>query len=310
MIDYSVFDAPACAFSLLNDGQMKLLTSPSCMASWNPVMDLVAIVSEDQRLVLYRLDWQRVWSIISSLKITALCWRPDGKVLVTGHEDGSMAHYSVERGEVILKTNPTTQGKAINQLSWREENKECQDDQSAHLRRRHCSLLPRSSAQVPKPPASIDDLSTMNTVAERVWPLQQSKYNVLVAADKSGVVRLLESGRLELASISVNVMAGCRSLIASISQDLKALVITHLPTDKGSAAQASVLSLEPIHSLKMHDLSILLSDAEDTLKGAQLGLSTCFKGVFTCPLKLMILCLSTSSLLDSHDQHAEEKPLG
>jgi WD40 repeat protein len=296
MIDYSVFEAPACAFSLLNDGQMKLLTSPSCMASWNPVMDLVAIVSEDQRLVLYRLDWQRVWSIISSLKITALCWRPDGKVLVTGHEDGSMAHHSVERGEVILKTNPTTQGKAINQLSWREENKECKDDQSAHLRRRHCSLLPRSSAQVPKPPASIDDLSTMNTVAERVWPLQQSKYNVLVAADKSGVVRLLESGRLELASISVNVMAGCRSLIASISQDLKALVITHLPTDKRSAAQASVLSLEPIHSLKMHDLSILLSDAEDTLKGALLGLSTCLKGVFTCPLKLMILCPSTSSL--------------
>lgn len=271
--DFNLIDAPR-AFSLLNEGQVKQLTSPICMASWNPKMDLVAIVSEDQRLGLYRLDWQRVWSLASSVKVTAICWRPDGKVLVTGCDDGSMFHYSVERGEVILRWNAaSTGGNAIIQLTWLDGKEEAVEPD--HLQRRHSSLLPRPAAQVPKTPSTIDDLSTTATVTERTWPPHPANYNILLSLDKAGAVCLYESGRFELISINVDIRRE-GTLSASVSQDLNALVLTFLPTDQRSVF-ASIFSLESIHSLKMHGLSILLLDAQDSLKGAQLGMSACLK---------------------------------
>ena len=49
---------------------------------WNPKMDLIALAFANADIHLYRMSWQRVWTLNApqqGLSITAMSWRPDGK---------------------------------------------------------------------------------------------------------------------------------------------------------------------------------------------------------------------------------------
>ena len=50
--------------------------------------------------------------------MTAITWRPDGKVLAIGHSDGSVALIDVEDGEELF-CHPVT-GSAVRALYWGE----------------------------------------------------------------------------------------------------------------------------------------------------------------------------------------------
>ncbi|KAF8029781.1 hypothetical protein BT93_E2265 [Corymbia citriodora subsp. variegata] len=67
------------------------------MAEWNPEKDLLAMVTEDSKVVLHRFNWQRLWTI--SPGKTSLCWHPDGKGVVLGLEDGTVSLDDVEDPE-------------------------------------------------------------------------------------------------------------------------------------------------------------------------------------------------------------------
>ncbi|KAF8029722.1 hypothetical protein BT93_E2220 [Corymbia citriodora subsp. variegata] len=41
----------------------KPLASQVKMAEWNPEKDLLAMVTEDSKVVLHRFNWQRLWTI-------------------------------------------------------------------------------------------------------------------------------------------------------------------------------------------------------------------------------------------------------
>ncbi|EFJ30527.1 hypothetical protein SELMODRAFT_89017, partial [Selaginella moellendorffii] len=66
------------------------------IASWNPEKDLLAMVSTDHQLTVHRFNWQKLWTISPEKKITAICWRPDGKALAVGHENGEISLHDVE----------------------------------------------------------------------------------------------------------------------------------------------------------------------------------------------------------------------
>lgn len=106
------------------------------MAEWNPEKDLLAMVTEDSKILLHRFNWQRLWNIspgellvllllffhvriayfifvfikcnylnfrkltsvflILGKSITSLCWRPDGKAIAVGLEDGTVSLHDVE----------------------------------------------------------------------------------------------------------------------------------------------------------------------------------------------------------------------
>ncbi|KAK3272105.1 Anaphase-promoting complex subunit 4 [Cymbomonas tetramitiformis] len=74
------------------------------MQTWCPTMDLLALSTADGQLRVYRLNWQRLWQVTSEHVVTALCWRPDGKAIATGQEDGSIVLYDVEDGEVLHRS--------------------------------------------------------------------------------------------------------------------------------------------------------------------------------------------------------------
>lgn len=76
----------AVCFQQLSD----VKRSPDAIAAmcWCPTMDLVAVTTVDNSLVLYRLSWQKVWTISAEDDtIAATQWRPDGKSEYTADKE-------------------------------------------------------------------------------------------------------------------------------------------------------------------------------------------------------------------------------
>lgn len=69
------------SFSLLHDAP---LTSEGSLAAWCPTMDICAVVTADGPLHLHRLNWQTLWVTSPEWLVSALAWRPDGKLLAAG----------------------------------------------------------------------------------------------------------------------------------------------------------------------------------------------------------------------------------
>ena len=118
------FGQQSQAFTLLHD---KNMLAPASAASWCPTMDLLALATSDGQLALSRLDWNktggerenRLWTANPDSPVTSLGWRPDGKILVSGHADGAVQLYHAEDGEVLHASTPH-RGSAVTSLHWQD----------------------------------------------------------------------------------------------------------------------------------------------------------------------------------------------
>ena len=92
------------------------LSSPATLAQWCPTMDLLALLTADGQLQLYRLNWQRLWSLTPEYPITCLAWRPDGKQIAIGQQNGQLLLLSTENGETLHQASIFT--SPVVSLSW------------------------------------------------------------------------------------------------------------------------------------------------------------------------------------------------
>ncbi|KAL0328828.1 UNVERIFIED_CONTAM: Anaphase-promoting complex subunit, partial [Sesamum calycinum] len=79
----------------------KPIGSQIKIAEWNPEKDLLAMVTEDSKLLLHRFNWQRLWTTAPGKCITSICWRPDGKAIAVGLDDGTISLHDVENSLAI-----------------------------------------------------------------------------------------------------------------------------------------------------------------------------------------------------------------
>ncbi|KAJ0798437.1 putative transcription factor WD40-like family [Helianthus annuus] len=97
----------------------KPLASQIKIAEWNPEKDLLAMVTEDSKILLHRFNWQRLWTISPGRCITSLCWRPDGKAIAIGLQDGTISLHDVENGKLLRSMKPHT--VAVVCLNWEDD---------------------------------------------------------------------------------------------------------------------------------------------------------------------------------------------
>lgn len=54
---------------------------------------MVTHISQLGEVALHRLNWQRVWLLtppVEEVRVTALSWRPDGRVLVAAYNNSKL----------------------------------------------------------------------------------------------------------------------------------------------------------------------------------------------------------------------------
>jgi len=117
MEEASTAPAAATPFQLQFD---KPIPFQIKLAEWNPEKDLLAMVTDDSKVILHRFNWQRLWTISPGKCITSICWSPDGKIIALGTEDGLVLLHDVENGKMLRTTK--SHDVAIVCLNWAEDD--------------------------------------------------------------------------------------------------------------------------------------------------------------------------------------------
>uniref|UniRef100_A0A3B5AFH1 Anaphase-promoting complex subunit 4 n=1 Tax=Stegastes partitus TaxID=144197 RepID=A0A3B5AFH1_9TELE len=197
-------------------GEKQLPNPVLCMA-WSPKRDLIALANTTGELLLHRLaSFQRVWSLPPSeytgKEITALAWRPDGKILAFSLGDTKQVVLcGVEKAE-ILHVFPMQ--SPVTCMHWMEVMEESSALSSFYNSEDESKLfLPK----LPTLPKRYEEKSD-----EILNLLGEVRLNVLVLGGDAGFVELYAYGMYKIATLG-GVSGTCRSL--SLSSDLKSLSI-------------------------------------------------------------------------------------
>ncbi|XP_007025788.2 PREDICTED: anaphase-promoting complex subunit 4 isoform X2 [Theobroma cacao] len=209
----------------------KPVASQIKIAEWNPEKDLLAMVTEDSKILLHRFNWQRLWTISPGRCITSLCWRPDGKAIAVGLEDGTISLHDVENGKLLRSLKSHT--VAVVSLNWEEDGQVIRDDSvnnSKYEDRTSCFFPP--APRVPRMPGLVPgDTGFMDDSEDSFRELSNSSYqrfNILCSGDKDGsicfsIFGIFPIGKINIHKLSIptsfaNEQATYRLLNASISK--------------------------------------------------------------------------------------------
>ncbi|KAF4386907.1 hypothetical protein F8388_006862 [Cannabis sativa] len=232
----------------------KPLASQTVLAEWNPEKDLLAMVTEDSKLLLHRFNWQRLWTIspgeylslsfpswLGGRCITSLCWRPDGKAIAVGLEDGTVSLHDVENGKLLRSLK--SHNVAVVCLNWEEDGQQIRDDigSMSTYEDRTSRFFP-PAPRVPRIQGLVSgDAGFMDDSEDSFQDLSsssQQRFNILCSGDKDGIICFSIFGSFPIGKINIHecsvpssdTRAECRLQNASIykvalSKDLCRLVV-------------------------------------------------------------------------------------
>lgn len=177
------------------------------MAEWNPEKDLLAMVTDDSKVLLHRFNWQRLWTISPGKCITSICWSPDGKIIALGTENGLLLLHDVENGKMLRSIK--SHDVAIVCLNWAEDeplSRTGKDDLLAYE--------DRTSRFFPPAPVMprIGGLSSGDTglADENDEAIQEfssascQRFNILCSGDKDGCICFSIFGIFPVGKIDIN----------------------------------------------------------------------------------------------------------
>ncbi|KAJ4919565.1 hypothetical protein JOQ06_013917 [Pogonophryne albipinna] len=199
-------------------GEKQLPNPVLCMA-WSPKRDLIALANTTGELLLHRLaSFQRVWSLppseFTGKEITALAWRPDGKIL---------AFHLKDTQQVVLCG---VEKNSVTCMHWMEVTEESSALSSFYNSEDESKLFLPKLPTLPKSYSTTSKIFSEEKSDEIMNLLGEVRLNVLVLGGDSGFVELFAYGMYKIATLT-GVSGSCRSL--SLSGDLKSLsVITEV----------------------------------------------------------------------------------
>ncbi|ESQ55223.1 hypothetical protein EUTSA_v10024471mg [Eutrema salsugineum] len=237
------------------------------IAEWNPEKDLLAMVTEDSKILLHRFNWQRLWTISPGRPVTSLCWRPDGKAIAVGLEDGTIALHDVENGKLLRSLKP--HAVAVVCLNWEEDGQSNTDEignVSAYEDRTSRFFPPAPRA--PKMPGLVaGDSSFMDDGEDSLAELSNTsfrKFNILCSGDRDGsicfnIFGIFQIGKINIHELSVPVPhldeRASRKLFnatickVALSKDLCRLVVMCTGVLRDTEPREENLSVQDLHGL-------------------------------------------------------------
>ncbi|XP_057698203.1 anaphase-promoting complex subunit 4 [Corythoichthys intestinalis] len=214
----------------------RQLPNPILFMAWSPKRDLIALASTTGELLLHRLSsFHRVWSLPPSehigKEITALAWRPDGKILAFSLGDTKQVVLcGVEKAEIL---HVFQMQNRISCMHWMEVTEESSALRSFSQSEDESKLFLPKLASLPKSYSTTSKLFSEEKSDEIMNLLGEVRLNILVLGGDDGNVELYAYGMYKIATLA-GVSGSCRNL--SLASDLKSLVvITEATCDKDCA---------------------------------------------------------------------------
>lgn len=194
----------------------KPIASQIKIAEWNPEKDLLAMVTDDSKLLLHRFNWQRLWTVSPGKNITSICWRPDGKAIAVGLEDGTISLHDVENGKLLR--NIKSHSADVVCLHWEEDGKKDKNSNTSSYEDRTSRFFP-PPPRVPKMPGLVPgDSGFMDDGEDSFQELSNSshqRYNILCSGDKDGSICFNIFGIFPIGTVNIHNLVVSSSLSSS-----------------------------------------------------------------------------------------------
>ncbi|KAK6133393.1 hypothetical protein DH2020_032857 [Rehmannia glutinosa] len=251
----------------------KPVASQIKLAEWNPEKDLLAMVTEDSKLLLHRFNWQRLWTASPGKGITSICWRPDGKAIAVGLDDGTISLHDVENGKLLRSMK--FHSVSVVCLNWVEDREKIMagNHNNSTYEDRTARFFP-PAPRVPRTPGLVpgDNSSFMEETDDSFRELLDSshqQFDILCSGDKDGnicfnIFGIFHIGKVNIHNLSlqsslVGNHISCQLMDASIFKVALSSDICHIIVlcsgvlteagPEGSNNQMSGSDLQGLHSL-------------------------------------------------------------
>ncbi|XP_078451171.1 anaphase-promoting complex subunit 4 isoform X1 [Lampetra fluviatilis] len=218
---------------------------------WSPKRDLIGLASRSGEVLLHRLsNCQKVWGLppndSTGSEVTALAWRPDGKVLAVSYGDTErLVLCDVEKAEILHTCGALHRVTCMHWVQVKQESSPefnlFEDDHTVYL-----SKLPA----LPK--------SEENSDIQRL--LGDSRLNILVLGSCHGVVAFYAFGIFKIASLLIKSEGQCLHLC--LSSDLKALSVAVKKTSTVDESHCNII-------YSQWDTSLLAANLPEVTKMAR-----------------------------------------
>ncbi|XP_020572737.1 anaphase-promoting complex subunit 4-like [Phalaenopsis equestris] len=186
----------------------KQIPSQVKIAEWNPEKDLLAMVTEDNKILLHRFNWQRLWALSPGKGITSLCWRPDGKAIALGLDDGTILLHDVENGKLLRAVK--THSVAVICLNW-EEVVQTKDENNLYTYEDRTMRFFPPTPRIPRMHGlSSGDCGLVDDSEDSFQELSNCSYqhfNVLCSGDKDGCICFSAFGIFQMGKINIRNMS-------------------------------------------------------------------------------------------------------
>ncbi|KAG4436181.1 hypothetical protein IFR05_008341 [Cadophora sp. M221] len=107
-------------FQILSEKTLHHAADPG-LVTYCPSMDLLALVTADQQVFIYRLNGQRVYGAVQKadkLGVESIRWKPNGQLLAIAWSDGSIRLVSAESSKIVLQFSAGDNVGGVTCMSW------------------------------------------------------------------------------------------------------------------------------------------------------------------------------------------------
>ncbi|KAI9203765.1 anaphase-promoting complex, cyclosome, subunit 4-domain-containing protein [Polychytrium aggregatum] len=221
------------------DGQYSLVQADDSidLLEPSPVVDLVALSTARGDLVCVRSwEWARIWSQSCPYRPRSMAWRPDGKLLAVGFENGAIQLRDSETGEV--KFTCASSKQPIVGLCWAEDCLAPQQSVWGNVAYREFSGFLPPLPTLPNCESIVGDIFVSDTAAA---------LNLLVSIDDGGQIQVRAFGVYTVAELMLppegsDNAQDCRLYV---TPDLAHIVVSSQQADAFSLAIYSGAMLRP-----------------------------------------------------------------
>ncbi|KAM3831844.1 anaphase-promoting complex subunit 4 isoform 2-T2 [Vipera latastei] len=223
----------------------KQLPQEVIFMAWSPKRDLIALANKVGEVLLHRLaNFQRVWSLppneSTGKEVSALAWRPDGKILAFGLADTKKVILcDVEKPESLHSFSVSV---PLTFMYWMEVTEENSVLISFYNAEDESSLLLPKLPPLPKNYSTTAKIFSEEKSDEIMKLMGDVRLNALVLGGVDGFIEIYAYGMYKIATIR-GVRGSCLALC--LSSDLKSLsVVTEVDTGPGGDPEITYFQMD------------------------------------------------------------------